>query len=250
MRQRTAAVAVVLALAMGLTAACGGEGGDGDNAADKPKQSKETAAATPTGAPPVSPTGSAPRTGPRRELTKPELEKAILAEGDVAGFSVGSLGSPPPEGEKADTPQCAPLTAVISGKPEPAARASAYRRLVGAEEGTAVSEFLTSHGAQGAVAVVSRLRAAVRDCEDGFTANGSEGPSTYRSVKALPVAQAGDESFAYQVTGDFEGDAVPLVFQVVRSGGTLAIFYTANFTGPQTPKIPPALLTAQVAKLK
>ncbi|WP_405998798.1 hypothetical protein [Streptomyces sp. NBC_00829] len=30
---------------------------------------------------------------------------------------------------------------------------------------------------------------------------------------ALPVARAGDDAFAYQVTGDFEGVPVPLVFQ-------------------------------------
>lgn len=68
-------------------------------------------------------------------------------------------------------------------------------------------------------------------------------------MKALPVAEVGDDAFAYQVTGDFEGDPVPLVFQVVRCGGTLATYYTANLEGPATPQIPQILLTAQVAKL-
>lgn len=240
MRQRTAVAAAALALAMGLTAACGGESGD----ADKPG-GKKSASATPTQPRPQPPTG------PQRDLSKAELEKAILAQEDVPGFDVGPMDPPPPQGETADKPECAPLTAVINGRPEPAARASAYRQLVGAKDGRpAVSEFLTSHGAQDAATVLSRLRAAVGACADGFRASGAEGPSTYRSVKELPVARAGDDAFAYQVTGDYEGDAVPLVFQAVRSGGTLAIFYTANFEGPQTPKIPSALLTAQAAKLR
>jgi hypothetical protein len=246
MRQRTAVVAAALALALGLTSACRGE--SGDNAADRPGE-KNSASATPTRTPPPP-----PPTRPQSDLSKAELEKAILAKGDVPGFDVGPLDSPPPAGETADRPECAPLTAVINGRPEPLARASAYRQLVGAkDDGPAVSEFLTSHGAQGAASVLSRLRAAVKACADGFRASGAEGPSTYRSVKALPVAKVakvGDDVFAYQVTGDYEGDAVPLVFQAVRSGGTLAVFYTANFEGPQTPEIPPALLFAQAAKLK
>jgi hypothetical protein len=247
MRQRTALSAVAIALAMGLTAGCGGE----DNTVGEPQQQrKKTAAATAAGeAPPTqASTPSAPAT-PQKDLSKADLEKAILAKGDAPGFNVGPLDTPPPQGETADKPECAPLTAVINGKPEPLAPASAYRQLTGPKDDRpAVSEFLTAHGAQGAATVLSRLRTAVEACKGGFKASGGEGPSTYRSVKVLPVAKVGDDAFAYQVTGDFEGVPVPLVFQVVRSGGTLATFYTANFEDPATPQIPPVLLSAQAAK--
>ncbi|MFD9225164.1 hypothetical protein ACFWDI_35360 [Streptomyces sp. NPDC060064] len=245
-RQRTAAAAAVLALAAGLTAACDEKSGNsGDNAAHASKPSptqKTTASATP---PPEAPRA------PQKDLSKADLEKAVLAKGDVSGFNVGPMDPPPLQGETADKTECIPITAVINGKPEPVAQASVYRQLTGAKDGRpAVSEFLTAHGAQGAATVLSRLRTAVEACEGGFKASGGEGPSTYKSVKTLPVAKVGDDAFAYQVTGDFEGDSVPLVFQVVRSGGTLATFYTANLEGPQTPTIPPTLLAAQIAKLK
>lgn len=254
MRQRTAAVAAALTLAIGLTAACGGEGGDGDTAG-KPRQRK-AATATPVPARPVPPTPTP--AGPAqsaasvpKDLSRAQLEKAILAKGDVPGFDVAPMDAPPPQGETADRTECAPLTAVINGRPEPVARASAYRQLTGAKDNRpAVAEFLTTHGVQGATTALSRLRAAVRACEGGFRASGGEGPSTYRGARALPVAaQVGDDAFAYQVTGDYEGESVPLVFHVVRSGGTLATFYTANLEGPKTPQVPPALLTAQADKL-
>ncbi|NUK06339.1 hypothetical protein HRW23_03415 [Streptomyces lunaelactis] len=248
MRQRTATAVAVLALVMAGTAACGGESSGTDKPADAKKPERQsTAPASPTPAP----SDPARPAAPQKDLSKAELEAAILAKGDVPGFNAGPLEAPPAQGETPDKAECAPITAVINGKPEPIAQASAYRQLTGAKDDRpAVSEFLTSHGAQGAATVLSRLRTAVEACGGGFRASGAEGPSTYKSVKALPVARVGDDAFAYQVTGDFEGIPVPLVFQVVRSGGTLATFYTANLEGPQTPRIPPALLTAQTAKLK
>ncbi|TQK52166.1 hypothetical protein FBY35_2593 [Streptomyces sp. SLBN-118] len=249
MRQRrTAVAAAALALAVGLTAGCGGE----DDTAAQQQPKKENAPATPTTRAPTPHAPAPPSaTTSQKDLSGAELEQAILARGDAPGFNVGPLGTPPSPGESADKPECAPLTAVINGKPEPLAHASAYRLLTGAKDGRpSVSEFLTAHGAQGAATVLSRLRTAVEACKGGFAASGGEGPSTYRSVKALPVAKVGDDAFAYQVTGDFEGDPVPLVFAVVRSGGTLATYYTANLEGPTTPRIPPVLLTAQLAKLR
>ncbi|MFI9581250.1 hypothetical protein ACIHCQ_05285 [Streptomyces sp. NPDC052236] len=252
MRQRTAVAAAALALAMGLTAACGagsedGGGSSSDKAAHTTSPKAEQPKPKPTPEPETSatPTGAAPK-----NLSQAELDKAILAKGDVPGFNVGPMDAPPPQGETPDKAECAPLTSVISGRPEPLAQASAYRQLTGPKDDRpAVSEFLTAHGQQGAVSVLSRLRAAVEACEGGFKATGAEGPSTYTGVKALPVARVGDDAVAYQVTGDFAGAPVPLVFEVVRSGSTLATFYTANFEGPRTPRVPPALLTAQVAKL-
>jgi len=252
MRQRAALAAAVVALLAGLTAAC-----DGDEPSDKAKP-PETGVTTPGAKPTPKPTSESPGPGdpeapiaPKKDLSKAELEKAILSKGDVPGFDIGPMDGPPPKGETPDKPECAPLTAVINGAPEPDARGAAYRQLVGTGEGgPAVSEFLTSHGAQGAPEVLRGLRNAVKDCARGFTATDGEGEaSTYRSVRELPVAKAGDDAFGYQVTGDFQGLGVPLVFQVVRSGPTLATFYTANFEGSATPKIPQALLTAQLAQL-
>ncbi|MFD5034187.1 hypothetical protein ACFWM0_27840 [Streptomyces sp. NPDC058405] len=265
MRKRTASMArrITLAaagtaLALGLAGACGGEAKtDGRGAADQPEKQADAGVSTPPSRSSQSPRPSQPQpdvTGAGasggRVLTQAELDQAILAAGDVAEFGVGPLDAPPPQGETADRPECLPLTALINGKPEPLAKAAAYRQLVGTKDGRpAVSEFLTTHGAQGASALLSRLRAAVTACADGFTATGGDGPSTYTDVKRLSAPEAGDDTLAYQVTGDFEGDPVPLVFHVVRVGGTVATFYTANFEDARTPQVPPVLLLTQAAKL-
>lgn len=248
---RITTAALAAALTLGLTG-CEGDKGDAKDEGKSVAEQKPTpsTSAAPSAAPPAAPPANAPApTG--KPLTKPELDKAVLVTADVPGFSVGPMDAPPPQGEIPDKSECAPLTAVLNGQPEPAAQASAYRQITGANKDLkpAVSEFLTSHG-QGAATVLARLRAAATACQGGFTTRSDSGPSTYKGVKELAVPRAGDDSFAYQLTADFDGEPVPLVFQVVRQGPTVATFYMANFEGPATPKLPAALVTAQVAKLK
>ena len=267
--RRTGTVAALAALVLGVTTACGGGDSGGDDA-DKPKKPDSAANATaePTdpkdpgqvSEPPaleeqpktVNPAVKGVGAGGGKELTKAELDAAVLATGDVSTFKAGPMDGPPAQGETADDPACAPLTAMINGRPEPEASAAVYRQLVGAKTGRpAISEFLTTHGTQGATTLLSRLNDAVKACEDGFKGRGSgSSPSTYSAVKRLDAPKAGDDTLAYQVTGDFEGDPVPLVFHVVRVGGTVATFYTANLEGPKTPEIPSILLATQAAKLK
>ncbi|MET9428889.1 hypothetical protein [Streptomyces sp. NPDC003036] len=254
-RTERTARAVAAALAAVVLAACG---------PDDPKKPTSTGSGT-SGSPAPNPAPTAPATpapgtsapaagnpGTRRPLTAAELDRAILATADVPGYTVGPMDPPPAQGETPAKEACAPLTSLLNGKPEPAAQASAYRQITGAnpESRPAVSVFLTTHGDQGAATVLNRLRAAVTACRDGFTTTGPTGPSTYRSVRALPPVKAGDDGLAYQLTADFEGDPVPLVFHVVRSGATVATFYTANLEGPKTPEVPAALITAQAAKLR
>ncbi|WP_405612946.1 hypothetical protein [Streptomyces sp. NBC_01508] len=267
--RRTGTVAALAALVLGLTTACGGGGGGGGDDADKPKK-PDTAANTTAepkdpkdpgqvSEPPaleeqpksVDPKVKGVGAGGGKELTKAELDTAVLATGDVSTFTVAPMDAPPAQGESADKPACAPLTAMINGRPEPAASAAVYRQLVGAKTGRpAISEFLTTHGTQGATTLLSRLNDAVKACEGGFKGSGAGSPSTYSAVERLDAPKTGDDTLAYQVTGDFEGDPVPLVFHVVRVGGTVATFYTANFEGAKTPEIPSILLATQAAKLK
>lgn len=263
--RRTGTVAALAALVLGLTTACGG--GDSGDEGDKP--TKPDASATAEAKDPKDPgqvseppaIEEQPKTvdpkvkgvgaGGGKELTKAELDTAVLATGDVSTFKVAPIDGPPPQGETADDPACVPLTAMINGKPEPESSAAVYRQLVGAKTGRpAVSEFLSTHGTQGAITLLSRLSDAVKACEDGFKGSGAGSTSTYSAVKRIDVPKAGDDTLAYQVTGEFEGDPVPLVFHVVRVGGTVATFYTANLDGAATPEIPSILLATQAAKLK
>ncbi|WP_405984933.1 hypothetical protein [Streptomyces sp. NBC_00872] len=259
MSRRVILAATAAALALGLTGACGGgKQSDGETSrkdADAKAAATATAPATPTGEPSEEPSPRPGLTGigasDGRVLGQDELDRAVLTEGDVSGFTVERMAAPPPQGETAGKAECLPLTAVINGKPEPLGKAVAYRQLVGSRNGRpAVSEFLTAHGGQGAGTVLSRLRTAVTACADGFTATGGDSPSKYTGVKLLPPVEVGDDALAYQVTGDFEGEPVPLVFHVVRVGGTVATFYTANLEDARTPRMPAALLQAQATKLK
>ncbi|WP_406862856.1 hypothetical protein ABZO31_21485 [Streptomyces sp. HUAS MG47] len=246
---RLTTAAVAAALTLGLTTACEGDGGEKKDEGKSVAEQKPTPSATaPPAAPSPTPSSVAPAGKP---LAKAELEKAMLVAADVPGFNVGPMDAPPPEGEIAEKPECAPLISVLNGQPEPTGSAAAYRQLTGANKDLkpAVSEYLTSHGPSAAT-VLSRLRAAATACQGGFTTRSASGPSTYKGVKELPGQRIGDDSFTYQLTADFEGAPVPLVFQVVRQGPTVATFYTANFEGPATPKIPEAIVTAQVNKLK
>ncbi|WP_031069123.1 hypothetical protein [Streptomyces sp. NRRL S-118] len=264
-RRRTTAVAAAL---MAVLAACGPENPEQPDNARKPDAGRSASAGegaaggkgpgaeptapatgTPSPRPSAPPAGQGPGDpGPR---TKAGLERAILTTADVPGYAVGPMDPPPARGETPDEAACRPITALLGGRPEPVAPAAAYRQITGAnpQSRPAVSVFLTSHGGQGAATVLNRLRTAMTACRDGFTTTGPTGPSAYRGVRELPPVKTGDDSLAFQLTADFQGDPVPLVFHVVRSGATVATFYTANFEGPATPRTPAALVTAQAAKL-
>ncbi|MGW6597943.1 hypothetical protein [Streptomyces sp. NPDC055036] len=262
--RRGVLAAVTAALALGLMGACGGgehsdakEAGGEARATPPPASASSAASSSAGSSPAASSVAATPRPGltgigasDGKVLTQGELDRAILVDGDVPGFTSGPMDAPPPRGETADRSECLPLTAVLNGKPEPLGKAVAYRRLVGPDnDRPAVSEFLTTHGVRDASTLLNRLRAAVTACADGFTASGGDGPSKYTGVKPLSPVKAGDDALAYQLTGDFEGDPVPLVFHLVRVGGTVATFYTANFENGATPPMPPALLAAQATKL-
>ncbi|GGK15038.1 hypothetical protein GCM10011583_53850 [Streptomyces camponoticapitis] len=261
--RRTGTVAALAALVLGATTACGGDDADKlkkpDTAATSTAEAKDPKDPGQVSEPPaleeqpktVNPEVKGVGAGGGKELTKAELDAAVLATGDVSTFKSAPMDGPPAQGETADKPDCAPLTAMINGKPEPEPSAVVYRQLVGAKTGRpAISEFLATHGTQGATSLLNRLSEAVKDCEAGFKGTGAGSTSTYAAVKRLDVPKAGDDTLAYQVTGEFEGDPVPMVFQLVRVGGTVATFYTANFEGATTPEIPSVLLATQAVKLK
>ncbi|MEV6651214.1 hypothetical protein [Streptomyces sp. NPDC051219] len=252
-RWRMALMAAVAALAMGCTAACSGSAtGSGSSDGDtKPNAKERKRKQEQKQEEKQKQNRGQTDDNVRGPLTAAELDKAALATGDVAGYTVTTLPGSPPAGGKADKSACLPLTAVLNGKPEPLATATVYRRLAGGkDEQTVVTEFLGSHASnREAARVLGDLRAAVGACAGGFTAKGGEdGPSKYTGVKELDTARAGDDALAYQLTGDYEGEPVPLVFHVVRSGATVATFYTANLVDAKTPDIPAVLLTAQADK--
>ncbi|MFF9684958.1 hypothetical protein [Streptomyces sp. NPDC014623] len=259
MKVRTTVVAagtLVLCLA---AAGCGPDGG-GEGAGEKATASRAPASGSGTGsgATATPGAGSPPVPTPTshgRTLTEAELEKVALATDEVPGYAIAPLEGTGERGtEEPEDEACRPITAIINGSPEPAPAAIVFRTATDtAEEGeddrTVVTEILTSHPGGGAGELLRAVRDAVRDCAGGFRTTSEDGPTTYTGVRALPTAGAGQESFAYQVTGSLAGAEVPLVFHLVRTGSTVVTFYAADFLTARTPEVPAALLTAQAAKL-
>ncbi|MEU9098247.1 hypothetical protein [Streptomyces sp. NPDC048361] len=189
-------------------------------------------------------------------LNSDQLAAAALVTGDVKGFSAEPMeGGTPTSNSRTSKDACMPFVSVINGTPQPTPSATVFRRLTDtAEDGqadqTVVTEVLGAHPS-GATEVLPRLRTAIEACADGFTTRGGDlEPSAFTEVKELPAPKAGDEALAYELMGEAQGDPVPMVFLVVRSGTTVVTYYAVDVTGDDTPQIPPRLAVAQAAKLK
>ncbi|MFJ2703443.1 hypothetical protein ACIO3R_09600 [Streptomyces sp. NPDC087428] len=258
MKARTAAMAATTAVLCLAAVACG--------PSDEPSEKDGKAAGTsakPSGADTPDPAASdsaAPDatstpSSSGKVLSKAELAKAALTTGEVADYEVTPMQGGDETGtEKSENEDCRPLVAVINGAPEPAATATVFRTVMdkseeGKDDQTVVTEILTSHPDGSAQQLMRGVRDAVQACAGGFRTSSADGPSSYTQVKQLNLPRAGQESIAYQVTGSIEGDKVPLVFQLVRTGSTVVTFYVANFLDAKTPELPAELVTAQAAKL-
>ncbi|WP_406339115.1 hypothetical protein OG987_25085 [Streptomyces sp. NBC_01620] len=256
MKARTAVVAAATAALCFAAVSCGPPGDDSSGGKDTARASSPSSA-KPSGddtSPPSPPPSALPATT-GRVLTEAELTEAALATGDVADYEVTPLqGSEETGTEKAENQACRPLAAVINGAPEPAATATVFRTVMdrseeGKDDQTVVTEILTSHPKGAAQQVLRDVRDAVQACAGGFRTSSDEGPSTYSKVDLLDASRVGEESIAYQVTGNIEGDKVPLVFQLVRRGSTVVTFYVADFVDATPPELPAEVVTAQLAKL-
>ncbi|MEU9063183.1 hypothetical protein AB0D13_31030 [Streptomyces sp. NPDC048430] len=254
MRVRTTVVAASTLVLCLAAAGCGPDDGEDRSAGGKATVSRTPASGSTATATPGAGSAATPSSD-GRTLTEAELAKVALTTGEVKGYEVAPLEGTDERGtEKAGTEACRPIAAIINGSPEPAPAATVFRTAMDtAEEGkddqTVVTEILTSHPKGGAEELLRSVREAVGACAGGFRTTSEDGPSTYTGVKTLPATEAGQESFAYQVTGSLEGVEVPLVFHLVRTGSTVVTFYAANFLTTTAPEIPAVLVTAQAAKL-
>ncbi|MFD9541632.1 hypothetical protein [Streptomyces sp. NPDC060022] len=259
MKVRTTVMAATAAVLCLTAVACGpGDSADKGERKDSGKATGKASGSASASPAPGSDTGSAPGPKPTsngKTLTEAELIKVALANGELPDYDFAKMPGGDERGtEQSENPACRPITSIINGSPEPAPAATVFRTAMdvseeGQDDQTVVTEILTSHAPGGAEQLLSSARDAVKACAGGFRTTSDDGPSTYTEVKALPAPKAGQESLAYQVTGSIEGEGVPLVFQLVRTGSTVVTFYAANFTSARTPEVPAALVTAQAAKL-
>ncbi|MFC9961805.1 hypothetical protein ACFVIB_31125 [Streptomyces nigra] len=257
---RAAAAVAVSALSLALVTGCGGGSDDSSNGSDG-QSSKETKAA--------------------KALTAAEVKSAIIAEGDVEGYEVDASSDQLPKFRdevKAADAKCAPIAYTMAGlapgdapsasamvKQEKKPTAGASKSLEDLTEDeiqdaltdamsldmTAVS--LSSYEGDGAEQTFTSVSDAVDSCAKGFSATAQGTEQKITEVAAEKAAGTGDESVAFKVVMDEEGEKSTTHGLVVRHGSTIVTYHTMNIGLATTGKaytVPAAVVEAQTAKLK
>ncbi|MCQ9135147.1 hypothetical protein [Streptomyces hilarionis] len=259
---RLCAVTAIGALSLSLLTACSDEGSK--DASD----AKGTASATASAA-----------ASDAKALPKAEVEKLLLAQGEVKGYKVGSGDDTLPASKsavKTDKEACAPLAYAMSGLApgetesgasntltEDNASAAATKAPGDISESDLENAFkvnltfvgLSSYEGDGAQKAFKAVSDGVAACSGGFgvTAQGQKQKIT--KVAPDEAAKSGDESVAFSVDSDVDGEgSATFHTRVVRKGNTVASFYTVDFasltsTGKSS-AVPAAVVDAQLAKIK
>ncbi|MDC0771358.1 hypothetical protein [Streptomyces sp. HD] len=247
---RAAATVAVSVLSLALVTGCGGDSGGSD----------------------------------AKALSSAELKKAIIAQGDAAGYKVDASGKQLPKSKEQVTSseeKCRPLayamggqapgdsashTAVMATQEKKKPTGSPSKSLEDLTEGEFEDSFtdalslnmtvvgLSSYDGDGATETFKSVADAVKSCSGGFplTMQGTDQKLT--KITEEKASGAGDESVAFTVVSDMEdGDVGTAHAEVVRHGSTIATYYTMNLGLMMTDKpydVPAAVIDAQAAKLK
>ncbi|WP_320773957.1 hypothetical protein [Streptomyces sp. CRN 30] len=233
-----AAVAVSVVAALGFTAACGG----GD---EKEEPGRSAAASTPG----ADGSKGAGETEEKAPLTAAQLDEAVLASGDVAGYRVEEMSEEDmPAGslpiEPAACQSIADMFFFTSTTPAESRTGRTFTPESDADA-TVTSLALLAHEQGDAEKVIAGLRTASEKCTEYEQAD-----YRYTGVEALPAPEHGDEAVAYRLTGDIEDTTVPMAFTIVRSGSTLAAFYAMNVLDADKAEVPPEVIEKQLEKLE
>ncbi|MGC0329856.1 hypothetical protein RKD23_002846 [Streptomyces sp. SAI-170] len=255
---RLCATAVVGAMSLALLTGCSDSGSD---------DSKNT--------------GSGGASENAKTYTKAELEKLIIAQGDVTGYKVEPLEKSAVVAKddiKAEE-KCLPLTYVMSGlapgdaaaetntgamqekKPSDTASKSLDDLTDGNAEDAMADAMnvnyavvgLSSYDGDGAEEVLKSVSDAVKDCAGGFSGTQDGETQKVNKVAEEKSSGTGDESVAFAVTGDMDGTEGTVHAEVVRHGNTLATYYAVNLGALVSGKsyvIPAEVVQAQATKLK
>ncbi|MFD8066240.1 hypothetical protein [Streptomyces parvulus] len=232
-------------LALAALPGCGGDSGsDGDPTAGKPEAA----------------TSGAAQPSPAERLAK-----TMVTEPEVGGLKVEKtdekfLFAQSPDEVTTDKPGCAPLALAMNQLPLGDPRADLTRSVSGQIESERESGIgftyvtLTSYETGGAASAMAGVRKAVEACGDGFTAKSKENESPYDSIAAEKVTSAGDEALGFKSTLTFRDVQHVVHTEVVRSGETLAVYFSADGMAmvngrPSDAKPSPTVVKAQNAKL-
>ncbi|MCX4971297.1 hypothetical protein [Streptomyces sp. NBC_00620] len=240
---RAAVASVMLALVAGCGSSEGaaelGAGAEGSAVTESTSASPSAAVSA------VADTGSDP-------LTEAQLTKAQLEQGDLEGYNITAVASTDTEAPPidADDDVCAAVSMMMFFSLSVTPEARVGRSVSGTSgdtAGTGTSVLLASYQEADANQGIADLAASVKGCPDGFEVTEDLKAS---AVKSLDTPDAGDEAVAFRLSGGMLGADTPTAYTVVRSGSTLAVFFTVDMTDPKTVTVPDEVVTAQLAKLE
>ncbi|MEV1023875.1 hypothetical protein [Streptomyces sp. NPDC050264] len=219
-----------------------------------------------------------------KALTAAELEKRVIAQGDVKDRQIKKPGKDDafePGSVSVDKAECEPVAQVLSALPAGKPAASVQRLVVEesaqakkgmpsveelgkmttkeAEEATIDSLDITktltslwSYDAEGAEQTLTTLREAGKKCAGGFTMTADGEKQQVTKVSEEKVS-AGQDAVAWTVGTKQDGTPADTKVVVFRQGSTLAGFSSFNIaavTRGETFEQPTAVIDAQAAKLK
>ncbi|MET8942080.1 hypothetical protein ABZX30_00420 [Streptomyces sp. NPDC004542] len=225
--------------------------------------------------------GSDASSSDAKALGAAELQKLIIAKGEVPGFKVGAVkGGIPAKGKvKADDATCDPLLRALTGiapgtpatdtsrmatedKKDPTDDATSLDDLADGKFEDAISDSLdldvtvvtlSSYDGDGAQQAVRTVSDAVQACAGGFSGDQDGEKGKFTKIAKEKSSGTGDESVAFTATNDTPDGPVPLHGEVVRHGNTLATYSTINIGATMTEKaytVSAPVIKAQAAKLK
>ncbi|MGW7261250.1 hypothetical protein [Streptomyces sp. NPDC054834] len=225
--------------------------------------------------------GSNASSSDAKALSAAELQKLIIAKGEVPGFKVGPVkgGIPAKSKVKADDAKCDPLLQVLTGiapgdpavntsrmatedKKDPTDDATSLDDLADGKFEDALSESmdldvtavtLSSYDGDGAEKALQTVSDAVKACTGGFSGDQDGEKGKFTKVGEEKSSGTGDESLAFTATNDTKDGPVPLHAEVVRHGNSIATYSTINIGAVMSKKaytVSAPVIKAQAAKLK
>lgn len=260
--RRTALAACAVSLTL-LATACGGSS---DAEGDKSGRTGDAADGS-----------SAPKTS-AKALSAAELETASLKQGDVEGHKIAKAGPDdevPADGVKVDKDACLPVAHAMYGVAQEGSVATTKRKVVsepkkdgkksledlkdGEVEDALKAAFdltstfvaLTSYDGAAGTDAFAAVKKAAAECAGGFTATVAGTTMKVTSVAAEKVT-GGDESAAWTVTTEEDGEPAPFKLAALRKEGTVATFFAFNLAatgGGATFTMPVEVVAAQDKKL-
>ncbi|MEU1181536.1 hypothetical protein ABZ464_28620 [Streptomyces sp. NPDC005820] len=210
--------------------------------------------------------------------TSAELEKLLLAQGEIKGYKVAGGDDTLPKSKsavKTDKAACDPLAwatgglapgdtdANVSNTVSTDKASSSPTSLDDVSEADIEGAFdidmtfvgLSSYDGDGAEKAMKAVSDGVQACAGGYGLKAEGETSKVTKVAAEKGTGGGDESVAFSEDVDMDGEGTATFHaEVIREGNTVATFYTVNFAafadGGEMGPVPAAVVTAQLGKLK